>query len=74
MAGRHHQLNEHERGQTPGDDEGQGSQVCCSHGVAKSRTRLKQLNTYNHMFVQCVLNKMNMYAVICRKKTKTSKH
>ena len=32
MAGRHHQLNEHEHGQTPGDDEGQGSQVCCSPG------------------------------------------
>ena len=29
MAGRHHQCNEHELGQTPGDDEGQGGLVCC---------------------------------------------
>ena len=26
----HHQLNEHELGQTPGDGEGQGRLVCCS--------------------------------------------
>ena len=26
----HHQLNEHELGQTPGDDEGQGCLACCS--------------------------------------------
>ena len=29
MAGQHHQCNEHELGQTPGDDEGQGGLVCC---------------------------------------------
>ena len=28
----HHQLNEHEFEQTPGDSEGQGSLVCCSLG------------------------------------------
>ena len=28
MVGWHHQLKEHEFGQTPGDDEGQGSLVC----------------------------------------------
>ena len=26
----HHQFNGHERGQTPGDSEGQGGLVCCS--------------------------------------------
>ena len=26
----HHQLNEHELGQTPGDGEGQGCLACCS--------------------------------------------
>ena len=30
MVGRHHQLNEHEFEQTPGDSEGQGSLACCS--------------------------------------------
>ena len=40
MIGWHHWLNEHEFEQTPGDSEGQGSLVCCNHGVAKSRTWL----------------------------------
>ena len=30
MVGWHHQYNGHERGQTPGDGEGQGSLVCFS--------------------------------------------
>ena len=30
MAGRHHQCNEHELRQTPGDGEGQRGLVCCS--------------------------------------------
>ena len=30
MVGWYHQLNGHELGQTPGDGEGQGGQVCCS--------------------------------------------
>ena len=30
MVGWHHQLNEHEFEQTPGDSEGQGSVVCCN--------------------------------------------
>ena len=30
MVGWHHQLNEHEFEQTPGDGEGQGGLVCCS--------------------------------------------
>ena len=30
MAGWHHQCNEHELGQTPGDDEGQGGLAWCS--------------------------------------------
>ena len=29
-VGWHHQINGHEFEQTPGDDEGQGSLVCCS--------------------------------------------
>ena len=30
MVGWHHRLNGHEFEQTPGDGDGQGSQVCCS--------------------------------------------
>ena len=40
MVGWHHQLNGCECEQTPGDDERQGSLVCCS-----SPWGLKELNT-----------------------------
>ena len=30
MVGWHHQINGHELEQTPGVDDGQGSQACCS--------------------------------------------
>ena len=36
MVGQHHRLHGHEFEQAPGDSEGQGSLVCCRHGVAKS--------------------------------------
>ena len=36
MAGWHYQLNGHESEQTLGDNEGQGSLVCCSSGDAES--------------------------------------
>ena len=35
MAGQHHRFNEHELGQTPGDDEGQGSLTYCSSWSCK---------------------------------------
>ena len=41
MVGWHHQFNGHESEQIPGDSEGQGSLACCSHGVAKSATGLR---------------------------------
>ena len=40
MVGWHHRLDGHEFEQAPGVGDGQGSLVCCSPGVAKSRTRL----------------------------------
>ena len=51
MIGWHHQLNEQESEQTPGDGEGQGSLVCCSPGVAKSQTQLsdKPHGQYDHL-------------------------
>ena len=38
----HHQLNGHEFKQTPGDDEGQGSLVCCSPCGSKVRHMTEQ--------------------------------
>ena len=35
MVGWQHWFNRHEFDQTPGDSEGQGSQVCCSPWVHK---------------------------------------
>ena len=40
MVGWHHQLNGHEFQEALGVGDGQGSLVCCSHGVTKSRTWL----------------------------------
>ena len=40
MVGWHHQLNEHEFEQAPGDGEAQRTLACCSYGVAKSLTGL----------------------------------
>ena len=39
-VGWHYRLHGHESEKAPGDGEEQGSLVCWSHGVAKSRTRL----------------------------------
>ena len=46
-VGWHHQLNGREFEQTPGDSEGQGSLVCCSHGVTKSGTQLSDWTATN---------------------------
>ena len=40
MVGWHHLLNGHEFEQAQGVGDGQGSLVCCVHGVAKNWTRL----------------------------------
>ena len=47
MVGWHHQLNEHEFEQTPGDGEGQGGLVCCSPWGHKESDTAEQLNN-NH--------------------------
>ena len=44
-VGWHHQLNEHEFEQAPGDGEGRGSSACCSSWDHKKSDRTKQLNT-----------------------------
>ena len=47
MVGWHDQLSGHESGQTPGDSEGQGSQVCCSPWGHKGLDMSEQLNNNN---------------------------
>ena len=42
MVGQHHQCNEHEFEQTPGNDDGQGRLEYCIFGFTKSWTRLSE--------------------------------
>ena len=49
MVGWHHQLNENEFEQTPGDSEGVGSLICCVPGVAKSWIRLSNWITITEL-------------------------
>ena len=44
MVGWHHRLNGHEFEQTPRDDEGQGSLVCCSPWGRKESDMTERLN------------------------------
>ena len=46
MAGQHHRFNEHELGQTPGDDEGQGGLVCYSPWGHKKLDMAEQQQSY----------------------------
>jgi len=47
MAGWHHQCNEHELGQTVGDDEGQSSLACYSSWGRKELDTTRRLNNNN---------------------------
>ena len=56
MAGRHHQCNEYELGQTQGDGEGQGGLLCCSpwaHKESDMTGRLKDNNSGLESTYQC---------------------
>ena len=53
MAGQHHRFNEHELGQTPGDDEGQGGLVCYSPWVTKSWTWLNNNRAIRKYIMLC---------------------
>ena len=61
MAGWHHQLNGHEFEQAPGDDEGQGSLVCCSPRGHKEPDRTQWLNNNRYSDIQYWLQ---IYAVM----------
>ena len=50
MIGWHHRLNGHEFEQTPGDDEGQGSLVCCSPWGCKELDMIERLNNNSDFF------------------------
>ena len=43
MIGQHHQLNEHETKQTPGDGEGQGGLACCCLQSGKESNVIKAI-------------------------------
>ena len=47
MVGRHHQLNRHELGHTPGDGERQGSLVCYSPWGSEESETAWRLNNNN---------------------------
>ena len=49
MLGWHHQISEHELGQTPGDSEEQGSLECCSPWGRKELDTTEQLKNNNKM-------------------------
>ena len=49
-VGWHHQLNGHEFEQALGDDEVQGSLVCCSSWGHKELDTAEQLNNNNYLF------------------------
>ena len=58
MAGQHHQCNEHELRQTPGDGEGQGGLECSSpwgHKESDTTGRLNNSNLVTQFFSYCQL-------------------
>ena len=48
MVGQHHQLNRHEFEQTPGDNERQGSLLCCNPWGHKESDMTQRLNNNNN--------------------------
>ena len=54
MAGWHHRSNEHELGQTSGDDEGQGGLVCCCPWGHRELDMTRGLNNSNIVALQRV--------------------
>ena len=54
VVGWHHQPNEHEFEQAPGDSEGQGNLLCCSPWSCKESSMTEQLNNSNNG--SCIYN------------------
>ena len=59
MVGWHHQLDGHEFEQTLGDDEGQGSLVCCSPWGRKGSDTTEGLNEKAHKARRMMLSLIN---------------
>ena len=57
MARWHHQCNGHEFEQILGDKEGQGSLICCVHGVVNSHTRLSMHTLGIQLDIEGILSK-----------------
>ena len=65
MAGRHHQCNEHELGQIPGDGEGQRGLACCSPWGHKESDTTERLNwTEGNQKKGCILVNNNEHGFI----------
>ena len=64
MVRQHHQLNGHEFEQTPGDNEGEGSLVCCSPGGCRVRCDLvtEQQHVRHHHYKQDFCGKCRIYS------------
>ena len=60
MVGWHHQLNEHEFKQSPGNSEGQGSLACCSPWGFKDSDMTEWLNNKPQSNHQKTLSKPQM--------------
>ena len=63
MAGQHHWCNEHEFGQTLGDDEEQGGLVCCSSWGCKESDTTGWLNNHSNKFV--ITSTLGLWAWFC---------
>ena len=61
MVGWHHQLNRHKFEQTLGDNEGQGSLVCCSPWGHKVSDKTEQLNKSIVAPFACQSNKSMLF-------------
>ena len=70
MVGWHHQPNGHEFGQTPGDDEAQGSLVCCSPRGRKESDTTERLNNKNNNHCETKFSTIElplpMYSLVCK--------
>ena len=70
MVGWHHQPNGHEFGQTPGDDEAQGSLVCRSPRGHKESDTTERLNNKNNNHCEIKFSMLElplpMYSLVCK--------
>ena len=71
MVGWHHQFNEHESEQIPGDSEGQGSLACCSLWGRKESDTTERLTNISINAIPIVILFIGVYARSWRKEKRT---